>query len=343
MTTELETLVRELQEQRADAAPDPDRIRGALPELIARRRTTRTVVATVAAVLVLALAVPVTLAATGRRQAGPPAASPGRATTPGIALRYSPTWVPGGYRERLRALVIVDRETGDDILRRWTDGPMLGQFQPMVRYLDLEILEMSARPGPAQDGAVDINGVPGTVFVGSVPDSKAVVSWQIDATHSARVEASPAISQDDILRVARSVRPDPAVFSPPVQQGRQGQLASGKYDMIADDPGHWGTTSIMSDVVAPLLSLKVTVGPAFDVPEGGDPVRVRGATGRIVATVPPASNLQWTLTLVVTLPDGRPLTVESSVGGDSPAAREALVRAVDGLVIDPAPDVSWAQ
>ncbi|MGI5182788.1 hypothetical protein ACQEVZ_41685 [Dactylosporangium sp. CA-152071] len=343
MTTELETLVRRLQEQRADAAPDPDRLRGALPALIARRRTTRTVVAAVAAVIVLALAVPVTLAATGRRQAGPPAASPGPAATPGIALRYGPTWVPDGYRERRRGGVVVDQETGGAVFRRWTDGPMVGQFQPSVRYLELEIVEMPARPGPTPDGAVDINGVPGTVFVGEAPDSRAVVTWQIDATHFARVQSSPAISQDDILRVARSVRPDPAVFSPPVRQGRPGPLPSGKYDMIADNTRHWDATSIMLDVVAPLLSLKATVGPAFDVPEGGDPVHVRGATGRIAAIAPPASNLSWTLTLVVTLPDGRLLTVESNVDGDSPATREALVRAADGLVIDLAPDVSWAQ
>ncbi|MEV0562153.1 hypothetical protein [Dactylosporangium sp. NPDC050588] len=342
MTTELETLVRELQEQRADAAPDPDRLRGALPALIARRRTTRTVVATVAAVLVLALAVPVTLSATGRRQAGPPAASPVPAATPGIPLRYGPTWVPDGYRERRRGLLVVDRETGSAVFRRWTDGPMLGQFQPSVRYLELEIVEMPARPGPTPDGVVDINGVAGTVFIGAAPNSTVVVTWQIDATHTARVQASPAISPDDILRVARSVRPDPAVFSPPVRQGRPGALPSGKYDMTADDPGHWSATLVVSDA-APLLTLKATVGPAFDVPEGGDPVRVRGATGRIVATAPPASNLKWTLTLVVTLPDGRPLTVESSVGGDPSAARESLVRAVDALVIDPAPDVSWAR
>ncbi|MFF5225579.1 hypothetical protein [Dactylosporangium sp. NPDC000521] len=72
-------------------------------------------------------------------------------------------------------------------------------------------------------------------------------------------------------------------------------------------------------------------------------MRVRGTTGRIVTIRSPAVEFRWMLTLTVTLPDSRTLTVQSPVKDDSPATREALVRAVDGLTIDSAPDVSWVK
>ena len=176
MSTHLEDLLRATQQRVADRAPDPDRIRAALPARARRKARRRNgalgaVVAAVAvagALTVPALALKRDNIAVPVQPAAPPPASSAPVATTGIApvpLRYRPTWLPAGLGERSRLASLVSLGEGhlDGVDRTWTSGPLGDTLESKHPSLNLGFRKAKTADEPqANTGkAVDINGKPG--------------------------------------------------------------------------------------------------------------------------------------------------------------------------------------
>jgi hypothetical protein len=107
-----------------------------------------------------------------------------------------------------------------------------------------------------------------------------------------------------------------------------------------DDPRRWeADASVHMD--DPIDGFRVTVGPTTEVPDGGDPIRSRGTTARIVTTH--IGNGLYRVALVLTLPDGQLLTVAAYCDEQQVVAvRDTVIRVAEKLDIAAKPDIAWA-
>ena len=132
-----EDLLRQALRRQAERAVDRDRVRAALPARAARRTRRRygsLAGGLVAAAALTAFAVPVLslddagpgggagrgtdgLAAPGSPSVSAPAAAPARDMPDAVAMRYKPTWLPAGLRERAR------RPGSTPAVRGWSSRP----------------------------------------------------------------------------------------------------------------------------------------------------------------------------------------------------------------------------
>jgi len=210
VTDHLEDLIRRAQERRAADIVDPDRIRRALPARAARRtRQVRLGGVTLAVALAATAAIPFFLGGTSpAQQSATPSATSSTATAQedfNLALRYRPTWLPEGLTERTRRFDVgptwVERVyTAVSVL---PDG---GGSDGLI--LDLRAAMDQNDPEANTGAPVDIGGKPG--FYHGNGDGKSYVEWRIDDRTVASVrETRLGLGKDVLLRVARSVQPDP--------------------------------------------------------------------------------------------------------------------------------------
>jgi hypothetical protein len=127
-----------------------------------------------------------------------------------IPLRFAPEWVPPQWAEYGRRAWADEGEAG--AARTWSATPTLAQGELKGNRFELSYRRAS---GGLEGGTpVDINGRPGMVLW---DEDKSTVEWLADAdTVVSLRQWGNRIGETDLLRIARSVRPDPAVMTVPL-------------------------------------------------------------------------------------------------------------------------------
>lgn len=317
MNQSLEDLVRAAQQEQAERAVDPQRVLAALPQRRAQVVRRRRLVLAVAAVAVAAVvAVPIVMLRQGPAPQ-PPSVTPGpsvsAADTRFVLLEFSPAWLPPGYAEYYRTI-----RPSEGITRIWGSAtpksPLLIDDLPGRLSMTVVATEDAQLSEEAGGETVDINGIRGVYRAEGFPG----VSWPVGASTIEIRSAEPVLARDTMLRIARSVRPDPAgmelPFAVPLPAGQviAAQSVSGV------SPGNWHAVTDLGeqdpggDISASGTS--ISVGTVTQAPAGGATLRVAGQPARyLYAEVPEAGHY-----LVVELGGGLLLTV-FSMDLDQPA------------------------
>ena len=284
MSQSLEDLVRSVQHEQAERAVDPRRVLAALPQLRVRAvRRRRLILAGVAAVVAAVVAVPVFALRQGPAPQ-PPSATPGPSVSPALSqlvpLKYSPGWLPAGYTEYQR----VTRPPAL-LFRTWGTAPSKSPLisQPAGR---LSMSVAAAEDSDATKGTggetVDINGVSGVYRTEEAPR----VSWRIGGTSIVLSTPETSLSRDTLLRIARSVRPDPAAMEPPLAvRVPAGQSVVGQF-VAGFSAGGWLATTTLGELTPSgrlaVLGASISVGTMTRAPAGGTALRVAGHPARYV-------------------------------------------------------------
>jgi hypothetical protein len=372
MNGTMEDLLRQALQRQAERAVDPARVRAALPSRAARRTRRRfgSLAAGLAAAAALtAFAVPVLGlddAPTGGTGAGPaasPSASasapaPAQVTPEAVAMRYKPTWLPAGLRERARTVPVGPGNAYDGPVRIWKPAGAEGGTDKGGSRLEFGAIGL--KDGANQFGdfgrQVDVNGRLGRL-VGSA-DTKSYVHWLIDPQTVIFIHnVSLGLSDDDLLRVARSVQPDPGQLPIPL---RLGWLPTGmapfSAEVAGDSASRWQVeiTAMGQPPAGPPAQptaakdkegassgerwIYARLGPATDAPAGGEAVDVGGRPARVVARAGEGPVPFEHTYVVVALDSGLTLTVHAMVPEVSRADLLAVAAAID---VASAPDLSW--
>jgi hypothetical protein len=379
VTAHLEDLVRAAQERQAERAPHPDRIRSALPARAARlaRRRRYGAATAVAAAVAVATAVTVpTLALRGGGGAGPQPAAPPSATvaeSPAVpvlapvGLRFRPTWLPDGLAERIRRVSgggtdlvgAVGGEATGAVSRIWTPGPVGTDGHGGSTGLTLDARAATAADDPqANTGKpVDVNGERG-YYHGSRGDQKSYLEWRADAGTVVTIdEHRLGLTESEMVRIARSVRPDPARVQVPLTLGwLPGDLVPLGGEISGDSPTAWlaqlaAVTAPAAGEAAPATppsgketkeeprTITVSLSPTTTAPAGGEQVTVGGCPGRLVTRRDlPGANMLY---LVVDLGEGRLLTVIGSWPTANPLTRDDLIRVAANATPGDAGAAAW--
>ena len=368
-------LLRQALQRQADRAPDPDRVRAALPRRAARRTRRRygsMAGGLVAAAALAAFAVPVLALddAPAPRGAGP-GASPSASADPtapaapvapaAVGLRYRPTWLPAGLTERSRSVPLGPGFGYDGPVRIWKRANAGAGFDTGGSRLEFGAVD--TENGADQFGddgqAVDINGKPGRLSP-APGDGKSSLHWMIDpqtVIFIHNVEAG--VSEADLLRIARSVQPDPGQVAVPV---RFGWLPTGMAPKLAqfagDSADRWQLelTAYGKNPTAsppptsekggkeggqdPNRGIYARLGRTTDAPDGGESITVAGRPARLVVRPiegPKPMPMEHAY-VVVELGSGLKLTV-FSVFPD--VSRDDLIATAAAVEVGPTPDLSW--
>jgi hypothetical protein len=381
VNSEIDDVIREaVREQERLAAP-ADRVRAALPTRAAsyarRRRATvgLTAMAAAAAAVAVAVAVPTVLRepAGGGGVAAPPtaastedpAADPGLGSVP---LRFAPTWLPAGMVERSRFVPVTGTPaTKSGMVRVWSREPLDQESGFVADDAHVGLYASRARPDPGADHAppvavdengqrirgggtvaeVDVDGRPGRYYDG-------MVTWQIDEkTQLMLVAPGVGLSKEDLLRIARSVRPDSTALRSPL---RLGWLPDGFVEQDLTVAGNsateWEARMVAERKATPDEPAKgfvsVELGPRNgDDPSSGERFEIDGRPARLTQvdielTTRPGYRARWAL--VVDLDSGRRLTVFGGVGphaGQAPVpTREDVIRVAEHVELAE-PDLTW--
>ena len=347
MSRQLESVVREAQQRMAERAPDPDHVRAALParrhQLVRRQRITLGLTAlAAAAAVVAAVAVPLTVLG---RSTVPPGNEPTGGAFLAVPVRYGPTWLPAGLAERSRALS-VDGAPADGwqaISRVWTADPV----GPTGYYSDrphVELVVMPVREGlPQHQGEpVDVNGEPG-MYTATVPDS--LVAWRHDGFDFMVGARALALSKEDMLRIARSVRPETGVLRVPLAVGSlPDRVSLTRVSVEGDTPTSW--LASFDAPVAPRFmgdeprTLTISVGTT-NHGAGGERLTVGGRPARLIKGNTGEGPLVVSYLLIVDVGRGLELTVSAFLGPPGDLTEEEFLRTAEAVTIDPNPDLGW--
>jgi hypothetical protein len=300
---QLEDLVRAAQAAQADRAAPADRVRAALPALARRRRRQRQgVAASIVAAAVVAVAVGVPVLA--GRSAGQAPVAPrvtAAAVPTSFALGYQPTWVPSSYVESERQLDTTS------LLRVWTKQ---GADAGVASGIRLTVYPAAADQDPdALPGlpTAAVNGVTG-YWVRQSSGAR-LLSWRPAAHVSISLVAEGSdVSQSEVLRMARSIRPDDRVSTVPLRLPRvPAGLAATVTETSGSRPADWGAQITLA---GPGRRITVTYGSYPDAPRGGTTYTIADRPARRpVATDPEHRDLVY---LVVDWGNGDFLTLEGS-------------------------------
>jgi hypothetical protein len=356
---DLEELVRAAQDRQAGRAPT-DRVRAALPSRITHaRRRRRIFTAAGSAVAAVAVAGAIAVPSLATRGGGATVAHrPGATVTPSqvtstelpsaaarrtYRLAYRPTWVPAGYRERIRSANDANppESAGSSLMRVWKKHVGLGDpwgGAGLTLYVTSGLADSSTQ--------LDTNGKPVVVngshgfYVPSQGDHKSYVGWTVDAHTALMVSADHLdISEQSLVRMARSVVPDTGTLPSPVVCGwlPDGWTATG-FQVSGDAAATWRAEVFLSNPDAPVSkvpssdpntqgSLSIVVGSTTDAPAGGAKLTVGGHPARHpVRTDESGKSLTY---LVVDLGRGRLMTLIGSGGGLTLATIEKIAARTD--------------
>ncbi|WP_077005437.1 hypothetical protein [Saccharothrix sp. ALI-22-I] len=359
MNSYIEDLIQDAVRRQEELAGDPDRIRAALPERAARKvrvdRTWRLAAVGAAACVAAAVAVPTVVLRDSEGGSGP-AASPTASSTASPApragtfpLRFRPTWLPPGLPERSRSIPLT---TGPDAkastVQTWSTGPVSGPNLSLTAYRSLEDSEAPLPPNvvEAPGGStsprlrdVDINGKAGRY------DGDSVV-WRVDSETRLLLTASGlGLSEDDLLRVARSVRPDDTRLHVPLRVDRLPAGVAPQFATVdGESPTSWEASIFAERTWAAYVSVRVGT---VDHGAAGEAVTIGGRAAHLAELDGDTSTqggyrTDWRLT--VDLGDGRRLTVYGGSGLESSApalTREDMIGIGEQVEVDPNPDLGW--
>jgi hypothetical protein len=364
VSTHIEDLIRDAQRGMAERAIHPDRVRAALPARaarVARRRRYGALggVATAAAV-VLAVAVPAIALRGGSPVVAMPPAAPSSASAgrlPAIEpvpLVYRPTWLPAGLTERIRRAPLGSAASEEYAgpARLWTAQSVGTDGDGGANGLQLHVRgALNAEDPPANDGVpVDVGGQPG-FYHPSPHDQKSYLEWRIDAGTVAMLdEHRLSLSRDDMLRVARSVRPDPGTLRVPLHIGWLPSGMTPRYAELSGDSPAAYYCMVSAEESLPAgptgatgkegkqgpRQLSVAIAPTTTAPEGGEALTVDGYPARLVARTEFRQ-----LFLVVDLGTRGLLTVVANWPDPRPLTRDDLVRIAENVTVEDSADVAW--
>jgi hypothetical protein len=318
----------------ADEAPSSDRIRATLAARARRYRQRR---------LVLRLAGGGALAATtGVAAAGAwrltRSSDPGFPVLDGgpgggwlrVPLQFRPAWLPHRFGESART-VVVDGERAPVVSRDWQRSTADGGIGLLVGWHPS--LDRDRPSGPTT--TVDVNGVPGQLVRVDGHQLGTYLTWQPPGRQQLLVSVltpDGADAQRDIaVRVARSVRPDPAVtwvgprfgWLPP-------EIASVPWSLRHGYEGtHWRQEALVNgpDGQQLIVSMGTAGAHRSENTLPVEPIRIREWSGWRVP-----ENGQ----LFLTLPDGVEIFAQ---WGD--ASGDELTRIMEEIDFGPWPDMSW--
>lgn len=327
MSQSLEDLIRAAQHQQAERAVHPQRVLAALPQRRARAaRRQRLVLAVTAAAVAAVVAVPVFALRQGAAAPQPPSATPGPRVSPAVTglvpLKYSPGWLPAGYAEYHRTARSPAR-----VIRAWSaapprPGPGLNYHLLLTGTLWMTVGATEDEPKATAGETVDINGVSGRYSGGDSPG----VTWQLGGFTIDIGTEGPVLSRDTMLRIARSVRPDPTAMELPLTVRLPAGTAITDQSVEGVSAGEWFARTELGEPGTGRMVFSGTwigVGTLTRAPAGGTALRVAGHPARYVPPkAPEAAHF-----LVLDLGDGLKLTV-ASLHLDQPAM-VALAEAAD--------------
>ncbi|MFI7545867.1 hypothetical protein [Actinoplanes sp. NPDC049599] len=310
MSRSIEDLVRAAQHEQAERAVDPRRILAALPQRRVRAVRRRRLALTLAAAAVVAVAAVPAFVLRDGPAPQPPSVTPNPSVsavdTRLVPLEFSPGWLPPGYAEYYRTV-----RPGAGLTRMWASAapksPLLMDDAPdrlvmtVVATADAEVTRDEG------DQPVDINGISGSYRPAGQPG----VYWQAGAVTIEIRTDEPGLPQATLLRIARSVRPDPAALRLPFTVRPPADRVVASQTVKGVSPGEWlavtdfGELDPFGDIVASGTSISIgTVTPA---PSGGTSLRVAGHPARYrYSELPEPGNY-----LIVDLGNGLQLTVYS--------------------------------
>ncbi|GGN64675.1 hypothetical protein GCM10010112_25170 [Actinoplanes lobatus] len=371
MTRDIEELIRAAQELRADQAPPAERVRAALPRRTAQVKKQRryglggaivAAAAVTAAIAVPSLAVRDDTGAAATVQPAAPSTAPATASaSPGVPaqepvatevdLGFKPTWVPPGFAEHIRTASAADPGNGfGPVLRRvWKKNVGIGD--PWTGA-ELSLSVFSGMTGADVDRSgqpIDVNGAQG-YYSPAQNDRKSSVIWHPAQNTVLMLTASKLdISKNDLLRMARSVRPDTGVTGVPARLNwlPDGWITTGT-TVSGPSPSQWRAEfstvknqlvtyseklkkEMKEGVVQPVGQLSVVVGLTTDAPSGGTELTVGGRPARIPVRTDEAG--RDLLYLVVDLGGNRLLTL---VGNGAGLTVDDLRRIAEQTLVEPA-------
>jgi len=368
MTVPIEELIRDAQERQANRAVHPDRIRAALParrrRAVRQRRLGMVAVCAAVAGAAAVVTVPTVLlnghgkgngaavaGAPAPSQASPSAVPPSQQPTPPtiapVALGYTVGSPPAGLLERSRSASSGNSLNPALQTRMWS-------AQPADEYGDLKgsrlVLYAQQTTGSGQVSGVTpitVGGKAGWYDGIDAPD-KSSVSWKADAGTLLILEQHGLnLSRTALVGIAESVRPDTASLAPVATFGwLPGTFSVQDVALSANSNTSWrGDIDLEStsgqdphgrSLAGP--SLFVTVGTSSTETGSGEPVSVRGRTGKLITD--PATAPEPRLTLVVDLGDGTWLTVSARYPVTAPVSKDDVLHVAEALQLAP-PDLSW--
>ncbi|MBO0869361.1 MAG: hypothetical protein J2P15_12420, partial [Micromonosporaceae bacterium] len=305
----VEDLIRAAQENMAARAADPDRVRRALPARISRRARTRRYgglgVTAAAVAAAAAVAVPVlVLPGAAPPEGTPPGSPPSDALS--APLLFRPGWLPPGLAEWSR-IVSPAWEDGDQcVVRTWSAKPaspaeadrVTGEIVKTVAGIQAPFLTLQVCPGGADTSV----GTPVAIggWAGHLIRVRSAVGILWSGAGGLAFDVTEAgLSEQDALRFARSVRPDPSTMALPLSFGWLPPGARLSHaQAIGESAGTWqmtidGGVGAHPGQAPPLvLFIELTSGaPAGDgdtimVPPGGESLTVAGHPARYVTQNP---------------------------------------------------------
>jgi hypothetical protein len=322
----IEDLIRSAQERQAARAVPQSHILATLAGRASRRRRQQRWAMTGAVAAVAAIvAVPVVASrpspspdavAAGPTSPSPsPSAAPTRAPMPDIALGFRPGWMPSGFSERIRQFTAADPSDGfgPTLTRTWRR--QVGAGDPFTAEAEVTLYVRTAVPDPAaamdtSGSRITINGHAG-YYSGTPGENKSTVDWVIGSHTLLMVSADHlTLSEDDLLRIARSVRSDAGTSPVPL---RLPWLPDGwtntNVTISGPSQAKWRVEISGQDAQG---SLSVIVGSAAEAPAGGAalPMPIAGHPARHpVRTDKPGIGFNY---LVLDLGHGRYMTLVGS-------------------------------
>jgi hypothetical protein len=323
-----------------------------------RRRRSRAAMATAAAVIVLTVSAGAAVAVLSRP--GDPRPGETAPATDGMGLRYSPTWVPPGLREVSRTATLdLAHPT---LVRTWTtDGrDPYGVANNGRLQLNLHGKDAGRRSGEPVDisGRLGFyNGAPqgrgGEAVPAFGPGRSSSVVWMPDdETVLVLSDTDLRLPREDMLRMARSVRPDPGRLASPLQAGwMPDDMVLTYLEMVGDSSASWqfqltyyqrissvgtGVGDADSDAKLNGLTLQLWIGPTAPARTGGAAITVNGRPARLVSQRRVA-HPRDVAHVVIDFGLGTPVTVT----GIGPWDHADLVRIAENLEVRGLPDLSW--
>ncbi len=337
----------------ADEAPSPQRIQATLAARTRQHRQRR-IVLRVAGIGVAAATVGATGVEVWRLLQQPEAGFPAMAGGPGggwldVPLRYRPTWLPRGYGQANRTVLVADDQAAAVSLDWRPDGSASDGLTPTVGLTIgwHDALEPN-RPTGRRTENVDVNGVVGQLILTDGEPSSPYVIWQPPGQPQLIVSV---MTRDDLdeqraiaLRVARSVQPDQRHTSVGPRFGwLPADLAAAPWMFVlGHDDATWVQT-LSTRGANDHRQLDVSIGPDVHkdnfIRDQAQPIQVRGFDGWQVP-----DNGQ----LFLTLSDGVEVSLqllspasEDGMSGPNPNTVPDLVRIVEELDFGPWPDMTW--
>jgi hypothetical protein len=262
-------------------------------------------------------------------------------------LRYSPTWLPPGVFEASR-YTYAHAKSLQRVWRRpggTPNGPIRGSVFLEVYDLDYPHHLL----GCWGEASVAINGVSGVLGAGA-SNSVGCVRWQPDPrTILVVTEYDLGLSQEDLVRIARSVQPDPGSMTVPLRIDRPGILATTAplgASQAGDSATGWSVALVFGhdnlDAWIPFAT--VTLSTTATPPAGGLEPQALTVGGRPARYVLQPNQGPYTDTgqawLAVDVGFGVMLTVSVRFYLDIPPSPAELASVATGIAIG-LPDVSW--